>query len=79
MDFGKILKELRTEKQLSQQQLARLLNSSQSAIAKWELGKTEPTASAIVSVALFFDVSCDYLLEITAEAGALGAPPLIVL
>ena len=51
MDFGKILKELRTEKQLSQQQLARLLNSSQSAIAKWELGKTEPTASAIVSVA----------------------------
>ena len=67
MDFGKILKELRTEKQLSQQQLARLLNSSQSAIAKWELGKTEPTASAIVSVALFFDVSCDYLLGIRDE------------
>lgn len=67
MDFGKILKELRTEKQLSQQQLARLLNISQSAIAKWELGKTEPTASAIVSVALFFDVSCDYLLGIRDE------------
>ncbi len=67
MDFGKILKELRTEKQLSQQQLARLLNISQSAIAKWELGKTEPTASAIVSVALFFDVSCDYLLGIKDE------------
>ena len=67
MDFGKILKELRTEKQLGQQQLARLLNISQSAIAKWELGKTEPTASAIVSVALFFDVSCDYLLGIKDE------------
>lgn len=67
MEFGKILKELRTEKQLSQQQLARLLNISQSAIAKWELGKTEPTASAIVSVALFFDVSCDYLLGIRDE------------
>lgn len=67
MEFGKILKELRTEKQLSQQQLARLLNISQSAIAKWELGKTEPTASAIVSVALFFDVSCDYLLGIKDE------------
>ena len=67
MDFGRILKELRTEKQLSQQQLARLLNISQSAIAKWELGKTEPTASAIVSVALFFDVSCDYLLGIRDE------------
>ncbi len=67
MSFGKILKDLRTERHLSQQQLADLLNISQSAIAKWELGKTEPTASAIVSVALFFDVSCDFLLGLKDE------------
>lgn len=67
MGFGKILKDLRTERHLSQQQLADLLNISQSAIAKWELGKTEPTASAIVSVALFFDVSCDFLLVLKDE------------
>ena len=67
MSFGKILKDLRTERHLSQQQLADLLNISQSAIAKWELGKTEPTASAIVSVALFFDVSCDFLLGLKVE------------
>lgn len=67
MSFGKILKDLRTEMHLSQQQLADLLNISQSAIAKWELGKTEPTASAIVSVALFFDVSCDFLLGLKDE------------
>lgn len=67
MGFGKILKDLRTERHLSQQQLADLLNISQSAIAKWELGKTEPTASAIVSVALFFDVSCDFLLGLKDE------------
>lgn len=67
MNFGKILKDLRTERHLSQQQLADLLNISQSAIAKWELGKTEPTASAIVSVALFFDVSCDFLLGLKDE------------
>lgn len=67
MSFGKILKDLRTERYLSQQQLADLLNISQSAIAKWELGKTEPTASAIVSVALFFDVSCDFLLGLKDE------------
>ena len=69
MSFGKILKDLRTERHLSQQQLADLLNISQSAIAKWELGKTEPTASAIVSVALFFDVSCDFLLGLKDEFG----------
>lgn len=67
MSFGIILKDLRTERHLSQQQLADLLNISQSAIAKWELGKTEPTASAIVSVALFFDVSCDFLLGLKDE------------
>ena len=67
MSFGKILKDLRTERHLSQQQLADLLNISQSAIAKWELGKTEPTASAIVSVALFFDVSCDFRLGLKDE------------
>lgn len=67
MSFGKILKDLRTERHLSQQQLADLLNISQSAIAKWELGKTEPTSSAIVSVALFFDVSCDFLLGLKDE------------
>ncbi len=37
---------------------------SQSAIAKWELDKTEPTATAIVTLAKFFDVSADYLLGI---------------
>lgn len=43
-------------------QLANATGISQSAIAKWELGKTEPTASAIITLAEFFDESADYLL-----------------
>ncbi len=35
---------------------------SQSAIAKWELGKTEPTASAIITLAKFFNETTDYIL-----------------
>ncbi len=46
-------------------QLSRLTGISQSAIAKWELGKTEPTASAIISLAAFFHETTDYLLGIT--------------
>lgn len=42
--------------------LANALGISQSAIAKWELHKTEPTASAIIEIAKFFDESADYLL-----------------
>lgn len=62
MVFGEKLKEMRTERDLSQMELARKTGISQSAIAKWELGKTEPTASAIITLARFFDESADYLL-----------------
>lgn len=62
MEFKDRLKELRLSKNLSQMQLAKLLNISQSAIAKWELGKTEPTSSAIISLAKFFDETTDYIL-----------------
>ena len=62
MNFGERLKDLRTEKNLSQMGLSKTTGISQSAIAKWELDKTEPTASAIVILAKFFGVSTDYLL-----------------
>lgn len=62
MTFKNRLKELRISKNLSQMQLATLTNLSQSAIAKWELGKTEPTASAIITLAKFFNETSDYLL-----------------
>lgn len=43
-------------------QLSCLTGISQSAIAKWELGKTEPTASALITLSHFFNESVDYLL-----------------
>ena len=65
MQFGERLKELRNEKNLSQMGLANTTGISQSAIAKWELSKTEPTASAIILLAKFFEVTTDYLLGVT--------------
>lgn len=62
MEFKDRLKELRLSQNLSQMQLAIKLNVSQSAIAKWELGKTEPTASAIIIIAKFFNETTDYVL-----------------
>ena len=46
-------------------QLAKELNLSQSAVAKWELGKTEPTASAIIAVAKYFNETTDFILGVT--------------
>lgn len=62
--MGERLKELRMAHEMSQMQLARAVGISQSAIAKWELGKTEPTASAIILLADFFGETTDYLLGV---------------
>lgn len=64
MKFRERLKELRKAKDMSQAALSKATGISQSAIAKWELGRTEPTASAIVTLAKFFEESADYLLGI---------------
>ena len=62
MKFKERLKELRSEKGLSQQQLAKLIGVSQKAIDFWEKGINEPKASYVVALSKFFDISADYLL-----------------
>lgn len=61
--LGKILKELRTEKGISQQELAKQIGVSQKAIDYWERSVNEPKASYIIKLADFFEVSADYLLD----------------
>ncbi|MBP3434037.1 MAG: helix-turn-helix transcriptional regulator [Clostridia bacterium] len=65
MKFSERLKDLRKQREMSQMDLAVATGISQSAIAKWELGKTEPTASAIVNLANFFGETTDYILGLT--------------
>lgn len=60
--FAKRLKDLRKNRKLSQMQLALETNISQSSIAAWELCLSVPNAQAVISLAKYFDVSCDYLL-----------------
>lgn len=67
--FKDVIKDLRESQEMSQYELAQELQVSQSAIAKWELGKTEPSASALISISKYFNVSVDYLLELVDEFG----------
>jgi transcriptional regulator with XRE-family HTH domain len=46
-------------------QLAQATGISQSALARWELNKSEPTASAIIILAKFFNETADYLLGLS--------------
>ena len=60
--FSVNLRTLRNEKQISQSQLAKELNVSNGMISFWENGKYEPTATNIILVAKFFNISIDELL-----------------
>ena len=62
MNIGEIIKELRIERNFSQQKLAEAIGVSQKAIDYWERGVNEPKASYIVRLADFFEVTCDYIL-----------------
>ena len=59
--FSERLKELRLDKGLTQQQLAKQVDISKSMISSYELCEYEPTLSKAMSLAKFFDVSLDYL------------------
>ena len=69
MDYRDRIIELRKDYNLSQAQLAEKLRFSQSAIAKWEARRTEPTASAIIALSDFFNKSTDYILGREDEWG----------
>ena len=60
--LSKRLKELRLEKDLSQEKLGDLLEISRSAITRYECGDREPDFYTLQKIADFFDVSADYLL-----------------
>ncbi len=62
LSFENILKELRQEKNLSQEDLVKAIGISQACIARWEIGKQEPKYIYIIKLAQFFGVTIDYLL-----------------
>lgn len=63
--FAIHLKELREEKKISQQKLAIELGYTQACIGKWEAGTREPKLDDVIAVALFFNVTTDYLLGLS--------------
>ena len=62
-----LIKELRTEKGLTQGQLAKEIGVTQGAIYFWEKEINEPTAGCLVKLATFFGVSLDDLLSFESE------------
>ena len=68
-DFGERLKFLRKEKKLTQTELAKMLNTTQGTVGKWENNKLEPNFKKLILLAKYLDVSTDYLLGVTNIKG----------
>ena len=65
ISFAQRLKELRTENNLTQTQLAVKLGIRQQSYARYENGEGEPSLDTLVAIAKLFNVSVDYLLGLT--------------
>lgn len=61
--FGKKLKELRLELGFSQRKLGEIFNVCNQTVSFWETGSREPDLDTLVSIARYFNVSVDSLLE----------------
>ena len=62
MNFGEQFKKIRTEKKLTQEQVAAQLHISRQAVSNWENNKNLPDLEMLVSIAKTFDLSLDQLI-----------------
>lgn len=62
MKLAERMKELRTERGLSQGKIAAELKIGIATYCRYELGAREPSASVLDRMADYYDVSVDYLL-----------------
>ncbi len=60
---GRFLKELRHEKQMTQEKLAQVFNVSSRTISRWENGTNLPDISLLVEIADFYDVDVREIIE----------------
>lgn len=72
------LKELRTEKNLTQQEVADKIGTSRQVYANWENEINQPDLKMLISLSEFFGVSADFLLGRTDDFGhvSVSVPPL---
>ena len=69
MEFSKKLVYLRTQKKLTQTQLAEKLGVTRQSVYKWESGQSYPEAMTLWEMHLLFDISLDILLDVNISLG----------
>ena len=65
--IGTNIKRLRTERGVTQEQLAEAMNVTCAAVSKWERGETFPDITLLQPLAFYFDVTLDSLMGYDKE------------
>lgn len=61
----KRLRELREDNDLTQRQVAQVLNMSQTGYNQYEIGKNDVSTHVLIELSKFYNTSIDYILEQT--------------
>ena len=64
-----VLRGLREDRDLTQQQIAELLGTSQTMVARYERGANELPIRHLVTLCRFYGVSADYVLGLQRRRG----------
>ena len=65
--FAKRLKEIRVENELTQKQLAELLQTTDDSIYSWEKGRSQPSIETLRKICVTLNVSADYLIGVKTD------------
>ncbi len=63
----KRIRDLREDKDLTQTQVAKILEMSQTGYSKYETGENDLPSSILIKLADFYNVSVDYILDRTSD------------
>lgn len=61
------IRDLREDKDLTQKDMAKILNCSQQVYSNYELGQRDIPTEVLIKLSLFHKVSTDYILGLTNE------------
>ena len=76
MSIGERITELRTQNQMSQYELAKVMEVSRQAVSKWENDQSSPDAQNLIRLADILDTDIEYL---TTGRRTFGRRPPVVL
>ena len=67
MDYRRRMRDLREDRDMTQQEVAEILGTSQTMYARYERGANELPIHHLITLSKYYGVSTDYLLGLSRE------------